>query len=85
MMQCNPDEAPVGYYAVPKSSLDHVRGNLCRQCDWRTHCQDSAVDLLATGNRCMGYDVVAARDGKVYGRADGCSVVFKRRLGAKND
>jgi hypothetical protein len=74
---CNPNEAPEGYYAVPKKSLDHDSGNLCRQCDWRTTCNDPHTDLLAYGHRCMGHAIIALRDGKTYQREDKCSVVFK--------
>lgn len=74
--RCAPDEAPAGYYATPKV----YRGeSICRACDWRETCQDPATDHLAYGHRCMSYAVVAVRDGKTYQRADGCSVVFKRR------
>jgi len=75
----DPCEAPAGYYAVPKVGLPKELGNLCRQCDWRSTCQDPATDLLAPGHRCMSDAVVATRDGKTYQRRDGCSVVFKRK------
>ncbi len=75
---CDPAEAPVGFFAVPKSTLLQGRGNLCRQCDWRPACQDPVTDMLAYGHRCMSTAVVARRDGKVYRRNDRCTVAFKR-------
>jgi len=75
---CNQQEAPIGFFAVPKSTLRQDQGNLCRQCDWRASCQDPATDLLAYGHRCFDYAVIAFKDGKRYQRQDGCSVVFKR-------
>lgn len=74
---CDSAEAPAGFYAVPKSTLRHEQGNLCRQCDWRPACQNPVTDLLAYGHRCMSTAVVAIRDGKTYRRNDRCSVAFK--------
>lgn len=76
--ECDATEAPAGFYAVPKATLPKDRGNLCRQCDWRSTCQDPATDLLAPGHRCMSHAIRAIRDGKTYRRNDRCSVVFKR-------
>lgn len=75
----NPNEAPVGFYAVRKVSLRQEDGNLCRQCEWRPQCNDPKTDPLAYGHRCMSYPVVAIRDGKTYQREDKSSVAFKRR------
>lgn len=75
---CDTDEAPEGYYAVPKASFNRRDGNICRECDWRATCNDPTTDLLAPGHRCMSYAIVAERDGQNYQRLDGCSVVFKR-------
>lgn len=77
--KCDPTEAPAGYYAVPKAGVSPDGSNICRQCDWRPTCQDPATDFLAPGHRCMGYAIVAVRDGKTYQRNDQCSVVFKRK------
>lgn len=66
----DPNEAPPGYYAVPKSSLPQDQGNLCRQCDFRPHCD-------AVKHRCMSYPATTT-GGKIIQRKDGCSVVFKR-------
>lgn len=74
----NPDEAPVGFYAFPKSMLPGD-DNRCHYCDWRPQCNDPETDLLSPGHRCMSYPVIAYRDGKTYQRLDGVSVVFKRR------
>lgn len=79
---CDPDEAPSGFYAMPKPAYTAVgprAGNICFQCEWRPTCQDSKTDLLAYGHRCMSYAVQAERDGKIYRRNDRCSVIFKRR------
>jgi hypothetical protein len=76
---CNPDEAPAGYYAVPKAVAKRGDANICQQCDWRKACNDPATDLLALGHRCMSTAVVARRDGLTYRRSDRCSVVFKLR------
>jgi hypothetical protein len=82
---CNQNEAPEGYFAVPKASFDWRNGNICRECDWRPKCNDPRTDLLAFGQRCMSYAVVAVRDGQTYQRKDGCSVVFKLRPIIKNE
>lgn len=66
--QCDPTEAPPGYFAVLKSSVTtDVLGNICRACDWREDCNGWA-------HRCMSYELVNGSK-----RNDGCSVVFKRR------
>lgn len=75
-MPHNPNEAPAGFYAVPKASLPQDRGNLCAFCDWRKCCQNPATDLLAPGHRCMSYAVVTAA-GTTHQRLDRTSVVFK--------
>ena len=78
----DPNEAPHGYYAVPKSIATPKDGsNICRVCDWRATCQATDTDLLAPGHRCMSYPIVAFRDGKTYQRRDRTSVVFKKRPG----
>lgn len=61
------DEAPAGYVAVPKAEAKPSDGsNICRACNWRKTCQDSATDFNVPGHRCMSYS-----------RADGVGVVFK--------
>lgn len=81
--QCNPDEAPKGYYAVLKPAMrinchdKTLQGNICKQCDWRAICQEPGTDFVAYGHRCMSTTVI--HKGKEYRRADGCSVIFKRR------
>lgn len=77
--KCNAEEAPQGFYAVPKSRFSGG-GNICHSCDWRTQCNDEKTDLLAFGHRCMAYPILAFRDGKTYQREDRQSVVFKRRI-----
>lgn len=76
--KCNAEEAPQGFYAVPKEKFSGGE-NVCRSCDWRKQCNDETTDLLAYGHRCMSYPVVASRDGKTYQREDKCSVVFRSR------
>ena len=79
MDSVNPNEAPQGYYAVLKPTSEAAGGNICRHCDWRKTCQDSAnTDFLAYGHRCMSYTIRAFKDGKLYQREDGCSVLFKK-------
>ena len=72
----NPNEAPKGFYAVPKKSINDQ--NICNGCDWRKVCQDKNTDLLAYGHRCMEFPVISAKDGKTYQREDNCSVMFKK-------
>jgi hypothetical protein len=77
---CDPDDAPDGYYAVPKGPRwEGDSENICRQCDWRPTCQDPKTDTLTPRLNCRGYAVRAFKDGKIYRRADGCGVVFKKR------
>ena len=73
--QCNPHDAPPGYYATPKATANPtgVTANLCRQCDWRPNCTAENARVY----RCMSY-AVTLDDGTEVGRADGVSVVFKR-------
>ena len=77
--RCDPTEAPDGFYAVSVQSLNKAHGNLCRQCDWRQHCNDPATNLLAYGHRCRGVGVISTMDGQYYRRNDRCGVVFKRK------
>lgn len=66
--QCDPREAPPGYYAIPKAVANPpgVTANLCRQCDWRPDCDGSKY-------RCMPYELANGLK-----RNDGVSVVFKQ-------
>lgn len=79
---CNPDEAPAGFYAVPKPAMlinchDNVKqGNICKQCDWRKECQKPDTDFVAYGHRCMSVPVI--HNGVEHSRVDGCGVIFKR-------
>lgn len=68
----NPDEAPPGYYAVPKSAAKaETKGaNICRACDWRPRCDGRAY-------RCMTGEATCSESGETLKRQDGCSVVFK--------
>lgn len=69
------NDAPVGFFAT----LKVYRGyNICRDCDARKLCKGNKDDWCLE-NRCMSYDIVAAKDGKTYGRKDGKSVIFKKR------
>lgn len=74
LMPClDPNEAPPGYLAVLKTSVATLAlGNICRACDWRPDCNGFE-------HRCMSYAVFSSRDGSELKRADGCSVVFKRK------
>lgn len=79
---CNldPNEAPDGFYAVPKSEVKKPSGeNICRSCDWRPVCQRPGTDFSKPNHRCMSTPVILASTGAVVARNDGCSVVFKRR------
>lgn len=74
----DPNNAPPGFYAVPKAALPKDQGNLCRQCDWRPECQrdgDEDGELCKT-YPCMGYELVT-REGQTVGRPDKTSVVYK--------
>lgn len=68
------NEAPEGFYAVLKVDKGY---NICNDCDARKLCQQNENDWCLI-NRCMGYDIVADKDGKTYGRADKKSVIFKK-------
>jgi hypothetical protein len=75
----DPNEAPNGYYAVPKDiAKPNDGGNICRSCDWRPSCQDPNTNFNINQHRCMSYPVVT-NDGKTIERNDGCSVVFKKK------
>lgn len=76
--QCDPDEAPLGFFAVLKAGQSPDGSNICRQCDWRRQCNDESTDLTLPGHRCMGVAVVTP-DGRTIERKDGSSVVFKSR------
>ena len=67
-------EAPEGFYAVSKGTGNE---NCCTKCDARTLCQENKDDWCLT-NRCMSYEIVALKDGKLYKRNDNQSVIFKR-------
>ena len=75
MPTLNSADAPPGHYAVLKSSVvgPDSNENICRHCDWRPECQKNNNPV-----RCMSYEVVK-NDGRIWRRADGCSVVFKLR------
>lgn len=68
-------EAPDGFYATLK--VWNGAGNICRQCEARPLCQANN-DEWCLKNPCMSYGVIADKDGKIYRRNDGKSVVFKR-------
>lgn len=71
-------DAPDGYYAVLKAEAKPKDGgNICRACDWRPNCHSGPINEMPRGHNCRGYELVG-RDGKLYVRADGCSVLFKR-------
>lgn len=74
----NPNEAPDGYFAVLKSSIPHPAPNLCTFCDWRSQCQKPETDFTIAKHRCAAHPVQLHSGGAVS-RADGCSVIFKRR------
>jgi len=82
----NPQEAPLGYFAVLKSSVKtDALGNICRACDWRPTCQKQETDFTLHNHRCMDYAVVHTEAGREVRRIDGCSVVFKRLPSAQTD
>lgn len=70
----DPTEAPQGYYAVEKVYKGY---NICRDCDARPLCQANEGDWCLK-NRCMGYEIIAFKDGKTYARRDRKNVLFKR-------
>jgi hypothetical protein len=78
--KCNPEEAPEGYYAVPKPAFNCRTGNVCNKCDWRPLCQNVKTDFVKYGHRCMPNAVTSAVDGKTYQRDDKCSVIFKKKV-----
>ena len=67
MVMIDKEEAPPGFYPVPKDTIGVQRGfdwcnfnkNICTACDWRSACNGTIS--------CMSYS-----------RADGISVVFKK-------
>lgn len=74
--QVYPNEAPPGFYAMPKALLNDrygqsTVGNYCNACDYRPQCNPA--------HRCASYPVTRTSDGAVLERADGVSVVFKAR------
>ncbi len=74
----DPNEAPEGYYAVPKPCWHKVHANLCTFCDWRPECQKEETDFTNHNHRCMSYAVITPNGTEVK-RNDGCSVVFKKK------
>lgn len=77
-------EAPIGFYAVLKSSVATKKlGNICRACDWRSECQKPDTDFENPNHRCMSYPVRSFATGLVIKRNDGCGVVFKRIAAAE--
>jgi len=76
------NEAPKGFYAVPKPSGEH--GNICEHCDWRKQCNDKDTDFEDSNNRCMSFPVISTKTGKEIYRKDGQSVIFKSLKNAAN-
>ena len=82
----NPQEAPLGYFAVLKGTVKtDSLGNICRACDWRATCQKSETDFTLHNHRCMDSPVMHTESGREVRRVDGCSVVFKRLPSAQTD
>ena len=75
------NDAPKGYYPVPKDTL-HQTGNICKACDWRPDC-DAKICSCMSYNRADGISVVFKC--MPYERADGISVVFKKLLLTKEN
>lgn len=73
----NPMEAPSGYRAVLKSSINNNGKNLCGFCDWRKECQNEETDFQLNNHRCMPYPITSFKTGLEIKRNDGCSVLFK--------
>lgn len=74
MVDCN--EAPDGFVAVSKN--DANTSNACNSCDARQLCIENKDDWCLH-NRCMSYEVIAFKDGNLYGRKDKQSVIFKKK------
>lgn len=75
--ELNEKEAPTGFYAVLKEKVSKEGKNICSFCDARKLCQQNK-DNWCLENRCMSYDIVAEKDGKIYARKDRKSVIFKK-------
>lgn len=71
-------DAPAGYFAELKADAKPSDGgNICRACDWRPSCHSGPINEMPRGQNCRGHELTGL-DGRLYARADGCSVVFKR-------
>ena len=78
-IQINTNEAPEGFYAVLKSSVNREQTpNVCAICDARKLCAENKEGWCLE-NRCMSSGVVAFKDGKTYSRKDGASVFFRKK------
>ena len=77
-MNLNKHEAPEGFYAVLKSSVNKtIHPNVCRLCDARKLCCKNKDDWCLL-NRCMSFEITAFKDNQTYSRTDGCSVFFRK-------
>lgn len=78
-MSINLNEAPKGFYAVLKSTVNReTTPNVCTVCDARSLCVENKDDWCLK-NRCMGYEIKAFLDGNTYSREDKCSVFFRKK------
>jgi hypothetical protein len=41
------NNAPAGYYPVPKAEIGNRFGNICRACEWRPDCDGSVCSCMA--------------------------------------
>ncbi|WP_436463133.1 hypothetical protein [Acinetobacter seifertii] len=77
-MKINKHEAPSGFYAVLKSSVNKaIHPNVCTLCDARKLCCENKDDWCLL-NRCMSHEITAFKDNKTYSRSDDCSVFFRK-------
>jgi hypothetical protein len=70
----NEFEAPAGFIAVSKNEASTP--NICNSCDARVLCRENKDDWCLI-NRCMPFEIISFKDGKIYKRNDGQSVLFK--------
>jgi hypothetical protein len=51
MIMVDSDDAPEGYIAVPKSSIQNHGKNLCESCDWREICSATICSCMSYGRK----------------------------------
>ena len=75
----DPNEAPEGFIAVLKHDARQGNEDVCNSCDWRNQCEDPNSKIDLPSHRCMATALNDPKTGRQIRRADGCSVVFKRK------